>query len=439
MKKRARIALTLFTVFALLFVACSSGGSDDADQGADDAANNEEESTGKTEVEIFSWWTAGGEGEALEALINGFEEQHPDIEVINATVAGGGGSNAKSVLASRMQGGDPPSTFQVHSGAELMSWVEAGQMEPINHLYEENEWEGVFPEKVVDMLSKDGDIYGVILGNHSGNTLWYNKEIFEKYDLQPPKTFDEFFEIADKLQAEGITPLSLGDKAVWATGMIFEDILLAELGPENYRKLWTGEVPFDSPEVVKSAEILGKMLEYINDTHSSLEWQDASELVASGEAAMNIMGDWAEGYFQSKDLTPEEDYGWVPTPGTEGMFMVVDDGFGLPKGAKNEEAVEKFLTYVGSLDAQDTFNPIKGSVPTRIDADESKYGVYGQDAISRFKEADETDGIVHSVFHGSAAAPGFVNEISNALTVFVTQKDVDQFIDSLVQASSQLQ
>ena len=75
-------------------------------------AQKEEEN----KVEIFSWWTAGGEAEGLEALIEVFNQKYPEIEVINATVAGGAGSNAKAVLASRMQGGNAPDSFQVPAG-----------------------------------------------------------------------------------------------------------------------------------------------------------------------------------------------------------------------------------------------------------------------------------------------------------------------------------
>ena len=64
------------------------------------------------ELEIFSWW-AGDEGPALEALIEEFNALYPNVEVINATVTGGSGVNARAVLKTRMLGGDPPDSFQV--------------------------------------------------------------------------------------------------------------------------------------------------------------------------------------------------------------------------------------------------------------------------------------------------------------------------------------
>src|SRR5699024_7857786 len=116
----------------------------------------------RRKVEIFTWWTGAGEEVGLLAVIDLFEEKHPDITVENAAVAGGAGTNAKAVLATRMEGNDPPSTFQVHGREELnKSWVEADKMEPLNDLYEENDWMDKFPEELIELVSDDGNIYSV--------------------------------------------------------------------------------------------------------------------------------------------------------------------------------------------------------------------------------------------------------------------------------------
>src|SRR5687768_3584361 len=102
------------------------------------------------ELEIFSWWS-GDEGPALEALIAEFTTLFPDVTVNNATVTGGSGVNARAVLKTRMLGGDPPDTFQVHAGQELTgTWVVANRMEPLNFLYEEEGWADKFPQGLID-------------------------------------------------------------------------------------------------------------------------------------------------------------------------------------------------------------------------------------------------------------------------------------------------
>jgi glucose/mannose transport system substrate-binding protein len=425
--KKKGFLLSLGLTLSLALAGCSS---DSASKPEDDAQG------GKEKLEIFSWWTGAGEEDGLKALIKLFEEKHPDIPVENAAVAGGAGTNAKAVLASRMQGNDPPATFQVHGGAELNEgWVAAGKMEPLNDLYEQEGWMDKFPQSLIEMVSKDGKIYSVPVNIHRGNVLWYNKKIFADNGLEPPKTFEEFFQVADQLKAKGITPLALGDKEPWTATHLFETVLLGTLGADDYKKLWTGELSFDDPQVKQAVETFKKMLDYVNADHSSRNWQDASQLVAKGEAAMNVMGDWAKGYFVNDlKLKVNEDFGYVPTPNTDGLFMVITDTFGLPKGVKNPDDVKKFLAVLGSVEGQDAFNPLKGSIPARIDADVSKYDQYGKDTIEDFKTAE----LAPSLAHGSAAPEGFLTKVNQAVNIFVTQKDTKQFIDTLVSASAEL-
>ncbi|OKO93110.1 ABC transporter substrate-binding protein [Geobacillus proteiniphilus] len=426
-KASAWLALALGIGMALSGCSSSNSSSDNAKQGSQKAGEK---------LEIFSWWTGAGEEDGLKALIKLFQEKYPDIEVENAAVAGGAGTNAKAVLASRMQGNDPPSTFQVHGGAELNEgWVAAGKMEPLNDLYEKEGWMDKFPKALIDMVSKDGNIYSVPVNIHRGNVLWYNKKIFADNGLQPPKTFDEFFQVADKLKAKGITPLALGDKEPWVATHLFENVLLGTLGTENYKKLWTGEVSFNDPQVKQAVETFKKMLNYINEDHSSRNWQDAAQLVAEGKAAMYVMGDWVKGYFVNDlKLKVNQDFGYVPVPNTEGKFMVITDTFGLPKGVKNPDDVKKFLAVLGSVEGQDAFNPLKGSIPARIDADPSKYDEYGKQTMQDFKTAE----LAPSLAHGSAAPEGFVTKVNQAVNIFVTQKDVKTFIDTLASAATEL-
>lgn len=423
----------LLLTMACVIAACSSDSSSETE--GDSGSDGGEEASGG-EVEIFSWWTGAGEEDGLNALIKLFEEEYPDISVDNAAVAGGAGTNAKAVLATRMQGDDPPSTFQVHGGAELNEgWVAAGKMEPLNDFYEEEGLMDKFPEQLIDMVSKDGKIYSVPVDIHRGNVFFYNMKVFEENGIEVPSTFDEFFAVADKLKEAGITPLALGDKESWPATQIFENILLGVLGPEDYEKLWTGDVPFDDERVVEAAELFKKTLGYINEDHASRNWQDAAQLVGDGEAAMINMGDWAKGYF-SNDLNLEtnKDFGYFPYPETEGEFTIITDTFGLPKGIENPDDVKKFLSVLASVEGQDTFNPLKGSIPARVDADESNYDEYGKDTMKDFKEAT----LVPSLAHGSAASEGFLTKVNQAVNIFVTQQDVDQFIETLKTASSEL-
>ena len=382
-------------------------------------------------IEIFSWWTGGGEAEGLTAMYGIFAAKHPDIEIINATVAGGAGSNAKAVLATRMQAGDPPDSFQVHAGHELIdSWVKAEKMEPLTDFFKDNGWLDKYPQGVIDILSYDGDIWSVPVNIHRSNVLWYNKAIFADNGLQPPTTLAEFFTVADALQAKGIVPLSLGDSGIWTVTHLFESVLLGTMGPDKYKGLWDGTTDWNGPEVKSALESLSKMLGYVNTDHASLEWQPATKLVADGDAAMNVMGDWAEGYFKTLGFTPDVEFGYVPSPGTAGSFLMLSDSFGLPKGAKHPENAKLWLELCGSKEGQDAFNPIKGSIPARTDGDLALYDVYLQSAMADFASNE----IVPSLAHGAAAAEGWVTAINDTLTLFVADKDVAKAQTSMAKA-----
>lgn len=426
MKKRYGFLALALLILTLLITAC---GSDSSNKDGD-----KDKSDGKSgKVEIFSWWTGAGEEDGLLALIELFEDEYPDIEVENAAVAGGAGTNAKAVLATRMQGDDPPSTFQVHGGEELnKSWVAADKMEPLNDFFEENDWMDKFPQDLIDLVSSDGNIYSVPVNIHRGNVVFYNKEVFEEHGLDVPTTFDDFFDVAEKLQDAGVVPLALGDKEAWTATQVLENILIGTLGPDGYEQLFQGEIEFDDERVVEGIEIFDKMLDYVNEDHASRNWQDSAQLVADGEAAMLNMGDWAKGYFVNDlNLETNVDFGYFAFPNTDGNFAVITDTFGLPKGVDNPDDVKKFLTVLGSVEGQDAFNPLKGSIPARVDADESKYDDYGKDAMADFTSSR----LVPSLAHGSAASEGFLTKVNQAVNIFVTQREVDNLIKALQDAA----
>jgi glucose/mannose transport system substrate-binding protein len=389
-------------------------------------------SAADTEVEIFSWWTGGGEEEGLLALIELFNKNYPDIEVINATVAGGAGTNAKAVLKTRMVGGNPPDSFQVHGGAELIdTYVKTGLMEPITDLLEEWGVKDKFNQQILDICSYQGEIYSIPVNVHRGNVLWYNKALMAKYDIELPTTIYTFIEALKKLDGQGVTPLALGDKNKWTATHLYEAIMVATLGPTKYNGLWDGTTSFDDPGIRESLVIFKEIMNYVNEDHAALTWQDASERVFNGQAVFNVMGDWAEGYFKTMGWTPGEDFGWASVPGTRGSFMVVTDSFGLPKGAPHPEGAKAWLKTIASVEGQDTFNPIKGSIPSRLDANKELYDPYLTDSMNDFS----TVSLTPSIAHGSAAPEGFITALNDALNQFITEKDVDKTLTQIIKAA----
>jgi glucose/mannose transport system substrate-binding protein len=387
-------------------------------------------------LEVFSWWTSGGEAAALDALFKVYKEHYPGVEITNATVAGGGGSAARAVLQTRLAGGNPPDSWQSHPGWELLGqYVEPGYCEPITDIYQSEGWDKVFPKGLVDLMTKDGKTYAVLAGVHRGNNLWYNKKLLEKNGIKigDKLSFDEFFAACEKLKAAGVTPLGVGDTGIWASAQLFENTLLGVVGPQGWTDLFSGKMSWTDPKVKEAMKLYAKELDYQNADHSALSWDQAIKALQEGKVAFSSMGDWADGEFIKANLKEGVDFGWVSHPGTDGSFIVVADGFTLAKGAPHKDATVAWLKSLGSKESQEAFNPLKGSIPARTDVDKSKFDQYHQWSMKTFADGH----LLPSVVHGEAAPAAFQQELNDAVTAFVVDKNIDNFANALAQAQKE--
>src|SRR5690606_33754947 len=224
-------------VLGLALAGCSGGGS-----GSPDPDNADQ-------VEVFTWWASGSEKVGLDALVGVFNSQNPDIEFVNAAVAGGAGSNAKAALASRLEANDPPDSFQAHTGAELTDYIEAGQLQDLSGFFADEGLTEVFPASLIDRITLDGKIYSVPSNIHRANVTWVNTALLEAAGVDPsasPASVDAWIADLEKVRASGIDkPLALGTE--WTQVHLFETILLADLGADGYEGLWDGSTSWDDP------------------------------------------------------------------------------------------------------------------------------------------------------------------------------------------------
>jgi glucose/mannose transport system substrate-binding protein len=369
-------------------------------------------------------------------LFKTYKAQNAGVEIINATVAGGAGTAAQAVLQTRLQGGNPPDTWQTHPGQELIAqYVDPGFCEPVGDVYKTPGWDKAFPEALVKITSKDGKPYCVLAGVHRGNVLWYNKKLLEKNGVKvgDKMTLDEFFAACDKLKAAGISPLGVGDSGIWASAQLFENTLLGVVGADGWNSLFAGKLSWDDAKVKEAMTAFGKMQAYENSDHSALSWDQAVKALQEGKVAFTSMGDWADGEFIKANLKEKEDFGWVAHPGSDGSFIIVADGFTLAKNAPHKAATIAWLKSIGSKEAQEAFNPLKGSIPARTDVDKSKFDQYHQWSMTAFASGH----LVPSMVHGIAAPPAFKQALLDAVTQFVVDKNVDNFAKALVSAQKE--
>jgi len=384
------------------------------------------------QLEIFTWWASGGEAAGLAGMTTEFERLNPKTPFINASVAGAAGVNAKGVLVSRMQAGNPPDTFQAHAGEELSSYVKAGQIEDVSFLYKQEGWDKVFPKDLIKTLTTNGKIYSVPVNIHRSNVLWWSPAAAKKAGItKAPTSLDAMIKDMEKFKKAGIDGIALAGNGDWAIAHLFDYVLLASMGPDKFDGLWKGTTKWNGPEVKKAIGQFAKVLSYGNSS-KSLDWPDAGKLVTTGKAGFFIMGDWASSQWQSEGLKLGKDYTWAPGPGTAGVYQWLSDSFTLPKGAVNRDAGIAWLKVCGSKAGQDAFNPKKGSISARTDSDPKLYDSYLQAAMKSWKKDRLVGSTVHGVNWGNAGMAAYNSAVGRFYTGGA--KDSAGFVKALLAA-----
>lgn len=400
-----------------------------------DGAENSEDQT----LEVFNWWTNPGEIDALTAVLNAYSARYPKTAVINSAVIGN--SKAQETLRDRMVAGNPPDAFQNNAGWNLKKWVEYNgrdeadsKLEPIDFVAQQNNLRAAVPASVLDVVSYNNKLYGIPLGVHRYNRIFFNKKIFDDNGLTPPDTLTEFYAVAEALKAKGITPLAVGSKDGHAVKTHTWDGLIATKASVQFRESYlTGNENPADPRIIEMLTEYAHMLEYSNADRDALLWNEAAQKVFDGTAAMIIVGDFGRGFFLSKGWRSGVELGEIPLPGTRGTFMFVVDAFGLPKGVAHRQAAVNFLNLLATPAAEDAFSPLKGSIPPRTDTDRSLYGSAAQDTMDDFAKDTLSPATNTIVKKGE-----FVTGLNETMREFARDRNVEVVVNFLKNRYDQL-
>ena len=381
----------------------------------------------KSEINILSFWKTHGESKALNALINEFIKHYPNTIVIPTSIVDRDKYlfDVMSLLTSR----HVPDVFLMHAGYEGLPYYNAGLLNPVDDIWESENLESVIPSVVREMNKFDNHYYSVPLNIHRVNIIWYNKELVDKnkIDVTTLVDWDTFFDACDKLKLAGITyPIQMGES--WTSSHVFEQIVASE-GIDFYQDWINGKIisAYDS-RFLNALTTFKKYIMYTNQDYKKLNWNDYKKLlwndsltkVISGESAFMIMGDWANQEFKIAGKKYNIDYGSFPVPGTENVYGLCIDTFQRPKNISDPINADLWLKTVVSRTGQDTFNPIKGSISARTDADASKYDKYQRTAMYDFSNAMY---MFPSVVHGSGAPQAYKIKMEHIISEFLIHKD----------------
>jgi glucose/mannose transport system substrate-binding protein len=423
----------------LTIAGCLGGGDGDGDgeetTTADDDGTTQSDDGGQ-ELEIVHWWTAGGEKDALNALIEGFEQEYPEVDVTNNPAPGGAGSALDTEIQSRIINENPPSTFQIWPGKALNTYLESDVLVDIGDSVWDDGMREAYLDGVKEMSqSADGEFVAVPLNIHRLNNLFYNVSVLEDAGVDP-ESLDSPSALLDAMETidaeTDAAPMAHQTQAVWSTLQMWEDVLIGHAGVDVYQDVIAGNVADNEDAVRESLQLVADFREYFNEDAGSVAWDEANGKVIQGTAAFIHQGDWAAGqYGASEDFEYDTNWGNVAFPGTDGVYHVVADSFVMPTSNPSPEATEKWLSYCGSVDGQERFNPVKGSIPPRTDVPDDEFGPF---LTAQRADFDNSDAQPPTIAHGTGVTPQVKSNVEAAFSAFVGNWNVNAAYDELTNA-----
>jgi glucose/mannose transport system substrate-binding protein len=374
------------------------------------------------EIEIVHRWNRGKDGRAMSALLEGFAQKHPDISVLeNGVPANNDGLG--TIIRDRMLNDDPPSTWQNWPGKALTDFVEADLLGDI----EADVWDKgglkngykAGPQKAAQVK---GTYVTVPLNIHRLNPMFYNIEIIEQAGVDPTSIDSPaaLMEAMDKVESDtNAVGMSNSTKAGWTVLQLWETVLIATAGPDGYEDILAGSTDDYEDAIQQALQLTADFSQYFTEDAGGIEWPAAARKIVNGDAAFFQHGDWCAGIFLSlEDFNYKEHWDFVAFPGTEGSYSVVMDSFPYPEPNRTPETAKTFLRYVGSTDAQERFNPIKGSIPPRTDVSLDPFSDYQADEIRAFRESNAQP---RAMAHGLGLVPGRSSDMKTLMSNFAAE------------------
>ena len=321
------------------------------------------------DLEVTHWWTSGGEAAAVAEFAKAFDAT--GNKWIDGAIAGAGGT-ARPIMVSRITGGDPMAATQFNHGRQAEELAQSGLMRDLTAVAEREKWKDfIRPLSLLDSCTIDGKIYCAPVNIHSWQWLWLSNAAFEKAGVAVPKNWDEFVAAAPALEKAGIQPLAVGGQP-WQANGAFGVLMIAIGGKDTYLKVFQDKdaeaaAGPDIAKVFKAADDARRMSKGTNVQ----DWNQATNLVITGKAGGQIMGDWAQGEFQLAGQVAGKDYTCLPGLGVNEIITTGGDAFYFPilKDEEKSKAQEVLASTLVNPVTQVAFNLKKGSLPSRGDVD----------------------------------------------------------------------
>jgi glucose/mannose transport system substrate-binding protein len=366
-------------------------------------------------VEVLHWWTSGGEAAALDVLKKDLEGK--GISWTDMPVAGGGGTEAMTVLRARVTSGNAPTAVQM-LGFDILDWAKEGALGNLDEIAAKEGWDKVIPTALQQFSKYDGHWIAAPVNVHSTNWVWVNKAALDAAGGKAPESWDELVALLDKFKEQGITPVAHGGQP-WQDATIFDGVVLS-LGDDFYKKAFIDLDPetLGSDKMKEAFDRMTKLRSYVDDNFSGRDWNLASAMVIEGKAGVQFMGDWAKGEFLKAGKVPGTDFVCIRFPGTQGSVTFNSDQFAMfnQTDAGKQEAQVNMAKAIMDPAFQSAFNVVKGSVPARTDVPNDAFDDCGKKGMADLAEANTNGTLYGSMAHGHAAPAAVKNATYDVIT-----------------------
>ena len=385
------------------------------------------------QAEVLHWWTSGGEAKSVAVLQKEFASRGGTWT--DMPVAGGGGDAAMTALRARVLSGNAPTAVQL-KGPAIQEWYEEGALSDISSVAERHGWADVLPASIAGHMKCDGKWCAAPVNVHRVDWIWANADVLDDNGIAMPTTWDEFNAAADKLMAKGIVPLAHGGQA-WQDATVFEAVALGIGGPAFYRKAFVDldQRTLKSGTMVKVFDQMRKLRGYVDSNFSGRDWNLATAMVMNGEAAFQIMGDWAKGEFIAANKRPGIDFLCASTPGEGFLYNV--DSFAMfdVKGGDKREGQLLLAELIVGKNFQKVFNLNKGSIPARDDVPLDEFDTCAHRSAQDMAASSNGGSLLPSYAHGMALRGAQSGAITDVVTAhFNSDMSSSEAVDRLAKA-----
>ncbi len=299
---------------------------------------------------------------AFEAVIAGFEAENPDVTVTwNLFDHEGYKSSIRNFLTA-----DAPDLANWYAGNRMLPFVNAGLFAPVDDVWEENGLNDSLASAAGSMTI-DGKKWGVPYTYYQWG-VYYRKDIFADLGIAVPTNWEEFKAAGATLNANDITPITIGTKFLWTAGGVFDYLNLRTNGYDFHMALTKGEIAWTDDRVRATMANWKELIDadFFLENHAAFSWQEALPPMVRGDAAMYIMGNFAVAPLREAGLTDDQlGFFQFPeiTPGVPVAEEAPTDTVHLTANAKNPVDAKRFLAYLARADVQTAINDTLGQLP----------------------------------------------------------------------------